>query len=508
MLTRRQSAAAPLLSALALFLAPVADAGLIARYQFEGGFADSTGNGHTAVPVGSGSLVNDPERGNVYYNPTTTSPRSYLNIDGTVAIPNLPANAGLTLAVWVRRDIYTARGTVTTGNLVAALSLGTGGDAPIASIGVNNSGAIFSYIEGDGAADQVTLSSANGLVTNEVWTHLAVTFDRANNVGKLYLNGVQTGSNFDISLVGDGELNWAGANIGTLAAPGNANWDFQGHIDDARIYDEVLSESQIAALAAMRTDAVEVKLEIERVGSDLVLNWNSRSGKWYDLLSAADLSVPAAAWPVWNDGIHPPYQNIAATPGENSLTIPLPGDPRRFFVVVEKDPPPLLDEDFEGGLPGTWSTSDNGAGTAWSVGVPNGTGTGPDAAAGGTQCAGTNMNADYTDSAAASLVSPAFTVPAGGATLKFSQYIDTELPSGGGDFGSIRLLNAADNTPLTGGGVTGNLEGVSGTWTNQSIILPAAANGLQVKIEFLFQSDDDGQNFAGFHIDDVVVTVN
>ena len=225
-----------------------ASAALIAHYRFEGGFTDSTGNGHTGITVGSGSIVADPERGNVYYNPTTASPRSYLNIDGTVAIPTLPANGGLTLAVWVRRDVYTAGTTVPTGNLVAALALGTGGDAPIASIGVNNSGAIVSYIEGNGAADQVTMLSANGLVSNLVWTHLAVTFDRVNNVGRLYLNGVQTGSDYDISIVGDGALDWAGANIGTLAAPGHPNFDFQGHIDDARIYDEVLTGSQIAAL--------------------------------------------------------------------------------------------------------------------------------------------------------------------------------------------------------------------------------------------------------------------
>ena len=225
-----------------------ASAALIAHYQFEGDFTDSTGNGHTAIPVGSGSIVSDPERGNVYYNPTTASPRSYLDFDGTVAMPTLPANAGLTLAVWIRRDVYTAGTTVPTGNLVAALALGTGGDAPIASIGVNNSGAIVSYIEGNGAADQVTMLSANGLVPNLVWTHLAVTFDRVNNVGRLYLNGVQAGSDYDISIVGDGALDWAGANIGTLAAPGHPNFDFQGHIDDARIYDEVLTGSQIAAL--------------------------------------------------------------------------------------------------------------------------------------------------------------------------------------------------------------------------------------------------------------------
>ncbi len=141
-------------------------------------------------------------------------------------------------------------------------------------------------------------------------------------------------------------------------------------------------------------------------------------------------------------------------------------------MVLEKDAPPLLREGFEAGLPGSWATSNNGAGTTWSVGTPDKTGTEPDGAANGARCAGTNMNGTYTAAATASLISPAFTVPAGGATLGFSRYIDTELASGGGDFGSIRLLDAADNTPLAGGGISTNLQGDSLAWTNESIPLP------------------------------------
>lgn len=228
-----------------------APAALIAHYEFEGDYTDSTGNGHTGVAVGSGSIVNDPEFGNVYQNPSTSSPNSYLNLDGTLAIPNFAANSGISLALWVRRDVYTAgtNNNFGPGNLVGALALGTGGDQPTASIGVNNTGGIISFIEGDGGADQVQLLSADGLVPDEVWTHLAVTFDRANDIAKLYVNGFQVGSDFDISLVGDGELDWAGANIGTLAAPGNVVFDFQVRIDDARIYDQVLGASEVAALA-------------------------------------------------------------------------------------------------------------------------------------------------------------------------------------------------------------------------------------------------------------------
>lgn len=239
-------------------------------------------------------------------------------------------------------------------------------------------------------------------------------------------------------------------------------------------------------------------------------SWESQEGMLYDLVSATDLATAPDTWAVW-DG----RADLAATPPSNTLSgIPGGGDPRRFFAVIEKEappPPPLLAEDFEAGAPAGWTATDNGAGTAWEVGTPDGAGSFPDTeptgAANGTQCAGTNITTPYTGSAVATLVTPAFTVPAGGARLDFSQYIDTETPPSG-DLGSIRLLNASDDSPLAGGAVATDLEGITETWTSESLALPAVANGLEVKIEFRFESDSDTDVFAGFYIDDVEVVAN
>ena len=232
--------------------------------------------------------------------------------------------------------------------------------------------------------------------------------------------------------------------------------------------------------------------------------WNSQDGKIYDLVSSTNLSIPLPEWPVYDGNAA-----LTATAPENML-IAIPGNGAiRFFAVIEKDPPPLLREDFEGvagpGAPAGWLASDNGAGTAWQVGTPSGAATGPGAAANGTRCAGTNIGGDYTGSAEASLITSAFTVPASGATLTFNQYVDTEAPPSG-DLGSIRLLNAADDSILAGGDVATGLEGITEAWSAQSLPLPAAANGLEVKLEFRFTSDTDVETFAGFYIDDVVVT--
>ena len=52
------------------------------------------------------------------------------------------------------------------------------------------------------------------------------------------------------------------------------------------------------------------------------------------------------------------------------------------------------------------------------------------------------------------------------------------------------------------------LEGISNGWTAESYPLPAAANGANIKIEFLLESNDNGQEFAGFYIDDVMLEAN
>lgn len=234
--------------------------------------------------------------------------------------------------------------------------------------------------------------------------------------------------------------------------------------------------------------------------------WDSRDGKVYDLVSATELSAAPESWPVWRN-----QADLAATPPTNTLVdIAGGGDPNRFFAVVEKEappPPPLLSEDFEGNtaIPNGWSADDNGAATIWEAGDPSaGPAEGPDAAAGGTRCAGTNITAKYTPSAVATLTSPAIAVPAGGATLSFQQYIDTDTT---GDVGAVRLLDAdnADSEISGGGFPVTPIEGVEAGWTAESFDLPATALGRNVKLRFEFTSDEDEDTWAGFYIDDVLV---
>jgi hypothetical protein len=66
---------------------------------------------------------------------------------------------------------------------------------------------------------------------------------------------------------------------------------------------------------------------------------------------------------------------------------------------------------------------------------------------------------------------------------------------------------SAKNAPPPLEEVASDIKGISAGWDSQSIAMPAGALGKNVKIEFRFVSNDNGQEFGGFYVDDVKVTV-
>ena len=251
-------------------------------------------------------------------------------------------------------------------------------------------------------------------------------------------------------------------------------------------------------------DLPPLGLEIDYFPADDMLSftWDSQAGMVYNLRSEVDPSNgDPRSWPIFGG-----HENIEATPPENTLTIPLPADAERFFVIEEFPAPPasVLSDDFEGGQ-GAWTTgSDGAAGTTWEFGSP--TVVGPAAANSGANCFGTNLSANYADDADVWLRSPAIDLAAaGGATLNFSHYVDIEE---GFDSGQIRLLDA-DAALAELAILQMTIDGNNPTgWEPFSKALPAAALGQNVVIEFRFNSDDfSDRTQGGWYIDDFEVTV-
>ncbi len=233
------------------------------------------------------------------------------------------------------------------------------------------------------------------------------------------------------------------------------------------------------------------------------ISWESAEGKLYNLLSVIDPSSDLPIdWPIFGGNA-----DLAATPPENTLTIPLPADPERFFVIEEFNAPPesKLADNFESGQ-GQWTTGSDGAGgTIWELGTP--TNAGPAAANSPANCFGTNLAGSYAIDAEVWLRSPPIDLTtAGGATLNYAQFYDIEA---GFDSGRVRVLDNADNSELAV--LEDLLDGASSDWEQVAKVLPAAALGKTVLIEFRLITDDFDDPalgpFAGWYIDDFDLTV-
>jgi len=238
-------------------------------------------------------------------------------------------------------------------------------------------------------------------------------------------------------------------------------------------------------------------------GTDLDFTWKSKSGKLYSILSSTDLASDPATWsPVAG------ATELTAAPPTNMLTLPRPVDGKTFYVVQESDAPPLpplLADDFEGDDLG-WTVSNDGlAGTDWSLDNPAGGAlTGPLAAASPSNCYGTNIRDDYQDGADISLISPPIAIPAGGATLTFQQWIDTDV--GLEDTGTINILDAVGSFLQV---LDASITGADLDWAEYSMALPASVNGTSIKLQFQFISPNvESENWSGWYIDDVLVEAN
>jgi hypothetical protein len=173
-------------------------------------------------------------------------------------------------------------------------------------------------------------------------------------------------------------------------------------------------------------------------------------------------------------------------------------EPQRFFVVEERPRPTAISDNFESGIGGWTTGSENVPGTAWELGTPQNVG--PSAAHSPTKCFGSNIAGNYDYDADIWLRSPAIDLTAiARATLEFWHF--ASMWEGGGDVGSVNLLDASDDDLLAV--ITPAVEISTPGWVQFTRELPAEAYGKQIKIEFRFQSV--GAGLPGWYIDDVKV---
>jgi hypothetical protein len=242
-----------------------------------------------------------------------------------------------------------------------------------------------------------------------------------------------------------------------------------------------------------------LNLNVELVGNDLEISWDSQPGKLYNLRSSLDLQPDPDAWPIYLT-----HENIVATPPRNSLTIPRPPDTVRFFVIEEFPAPPvvLYTEDFEPGV-GEWTTGvDGDPGSDWELGTPNSIFEPASGAHSGVNCFGTIIGGTYSVSANVWLLSPEIDLTtAAVATLSYFEFRDID---DFGDSGSITIFDAADDSLIAV--LEADVTGLNNDWAEVTFEMPAAALGKTIQVEFRFTSDPASLPLFGWYIDDVLVT--
>lgn len=280
---------------------------------------------------------------------------------------------------------------------------------------------------------------------------------------------------------------------------------FSGTIARVQVFDVAWTgeevQSAFAAESPLFFDGIApegdpINLDVVEDGDQLTFRWESEEGQLYNLRSAIDpsLALPEE-WDIFGE-----HSDIEATPPVNELTIPRPVDAERFFVIEGFPIPPevVFGDDFEGGDTG-WEFGNDGAeGTMWELGAPT---AGPDAAAGGANCFGTNLGGNYDLSANAWLRSPAINLTdVDEATLSYEEWVDVEGLSF--DFGQVSLLDADNDNVLA---VLRDPVDVATDWKEVKRKLPAEALGRSIKIEFRLITDEFA-NFPGWFIDNFRVT--
>jgi regulation of enolase protein 1 (concanavalin A-like superfamily) len=211
---------------------PIVPVGLVAHYELESNTLDSSGNGHDGVLAGNAAFpvayVDGPTGLGKAMLFEGTSGHQYVDL-GTF---DPSARTGkLTVSLWAKWDGLSAAWQGLIGKRVGAWDR----TSMMWQIEIGQtSGALVFQREGN----DIQMAST---VPVGQWTHVAVTFD--GTTAKCYVNGVRTAQNtFSFGSGHEAPIQFGADTQGG----GNA---FNGALDEIRMYDIVLSDAEIAALA-------------------------------------------------------------------------------------------------------------------------------------------------------------------------------------------------------------------------------------------------------------------
>ncbi|VGO14511.1 Glucuronoxylanase XynC [Pontiella desulfatans] len=214
-------------NSITLFTLPYASpTNIAAIYSFEGDASDSSGSGNHGTLAGGGAFVDGRDAQCLEFN----------GVDASVSIPR-NISTEFTIAFWMRADVAGSEGAGRWwegSGLVDGEVAGAAGDFGIALHGSN-------VAFGVGQPDTTILSQTD--MADGQWRHVAATRNSATGEMELFINGAS-----EAVAHGPGGTKAAPPllRIGCLQTGAN---HFAGQLDEVRIYDRVLEQSEIQQLA-------------------------------------------------------------------------------------------------------------------------------------------------------------------------------------------------------------------------------------------------------------------
>jgi hypothetical protein len=214
--------------AIAALLSTVSPAGatLVAHLEFDGDLLDASGFGNDGTAIGGITF----QSGVIGQAAVFDATGSYVAVAHDASL-NL--TTGMTLAAWINAPnnggndgiIFKGALNATQGAYDLAFGFPTADDA---RININ---------------DAAVNAAATDVISFDVWTHLAATYDGSDL--RLYVDGVQVAVT---SFAGSISTENSPLNIGQRFLTGAGPNSFTGLIDDVRIYDNALSAGEVAML--------------------------------------------------------------------------------------------------------------------------------------------------------------------------------------------------------------------------------------------------------------------
>lgn len=217
--------------------------GLIAHYKLDGNGADSSGNNLHGTVMGATSTTNYKNESNKAMQFSSTS--HYIDVPNSAA---LHPTSGITVAAWV----YINNFNPTSPNASDIIKKGYDDNAPgnylLRYTGSNKT----SYFRLRFADNTATAVATTTTLTTGQWYHLLGSYD--GNTMKMYINGtIEASQAVSKTMTSNTDQLRIGRNI-------DVSWPYpvDGKIDDVRIYDRALKESEIDDLYGILSSTKQV----------------------------------------------------------------------------------------------------------------------------------------------------------------------------------------------------------------------------------------------------------